>query len=98
MSKLDFVDRIDHARKRDQFKERLARVLIKRGIELVFVRWVDPAWLITINYKGSNYTLRAKIEKRTPFAVSTIMHLKNRVVFWKDIVDEREANHGAVWR
>jgi len=102
MSEVDFFDRYEHAQERHQFKERLAGLLRKRSIELIFVRWVakDNAWLLTIAYKDNEYTLRAVVDlqRRTPFSVSTIKHLKDRVVFWKDIVDEREANNGAVWR
>lgn len=100
MSQVDFVDRYDDAQLRHKFKERLGNLLLKRNIELLFVRWTKPSWLLTINYQGSVYTLRAKLDlaRRGQYAISTIKHLKDRVVFWKDIVDEREANHGEAWR
>lgn len=92
MGQVDFVDRLENALSREQFKDRLSRILIKRGVELIFVRWKDPAWLLVVKYKDGEYTLRAKIDqiKRSQFSIGTIKHLKDRVVFWKDLMDENE--------
>lgn len=87
---IDFVDRLETAKDRDKFKERLTRILLRHDVELRFVRWRDPAWLLVVLYRGKDYTLTARIENRKRFAVSTIKHLKDRVVFWKKLMDENE--------